>query len=210
MDIRKFLFPYTYTHETGKFARVSNVYLNYFGNSMFKRMILLVILISIIKLNGQSMSSEPVTVQKVDLKKYIGTWYEIAKIPNRFQKNCAGNTTATYSINEDGSIKVVNKCKEEDGEYSDVDGIAKVVDKKTNAKLEVSFVSFLGIRPFWGDYWIIGLDNDYKWAVIGTPDRKYGWILSRTKTLDPATRTSIEDLLKKQGYNPKDFINTKQ
>lgn len=177
---------------------------------MIQRLVLILILFSFIKLNGQSMSTEPVTVQNVDLKKYIGTWYEIAKIPNRFQKNCVGNTTATYSINEDGTIKVVNKCKEEDGEFADADGLAKVVDRKSNAKLEVSFVSFLGIRPFWGDYWIIGLDKDYKWAVVGTPNRKYGWILSRTKTLDESTRANIDDILRKQGYNPKNFVNTKQ
>lgn len=177
---------------------------------MLPRIILLMILISFIKVNGQNMSSKPETVQKVDLKKYIGTWYEIAKIPNRFQKNCTGNTTATYSLNEDGTIKVVNKCKEEDGGFDEADGKAKVVDKKTNAKLEVSFVSFLGIRPFWGDYWIIILDAAYNWAIIGTPDRKYGWILSRTKTLDENTRATIDDIIRKQGYNPKDFINTKQ
>ncbi len=147
----------------------------------------------------------PTTVDSVDIQKYAGLWYEIARIPNFFQDDCAKNTTAEYFLQEDGSLKVVNRCIEEDGEINEVEGIARIVDKKSNSKLEVSFVKILGIRLFWGDYWIIGLDNDYKWAVVGHPERKYGWILSRTKTLDEKTQNSIFELLKEQGYNPEDF-----
>ncbi len=150
------------------------------------------------------------TVDHVDLKKYSGLWYEIARIPNKFQKQCVKGTTAKYTIDEDGDIKVVNSCIDEEGEVDDAEGVAKVVDKKTNAKLEVSFVSFLGIRPFWGDYWIIGLDENYKWAVVGTPNRKYGWILSRTKKLDEDTINEINNILKDNGYNTDDFIESKQ
>ena len=157
---------------------------------------------------AQVNQQQPTTVPKVDLKKYSGLWYEIAKIPNRFQDQCAYGTTAEYKINEDGEIEVINKCYDEDGEPDIADGVAKVVDKKTNAKLEVSFVSFLGIRPFWGDYWIIGLDENYNWAVIGTPNRKYGWILSRAPALPDETMKTIFDILKKNGYNPDDFEMT--
>ena len=115
-----------------------------------------------------------VTVKQVDLKKNTGLWYEIAKIPNSFQNQCAYRTAAEYKIQKDGSIQVINKCYESNGEPDVADGAANVVDKKSNAKLEVSFVSFLGIRPFWGDYWIIRLDEDYQRAIIGTPNRKYG------------------------------------
>jgi apolipoprotein D and lipocalin family protein len=146
-----------------------------------------------------------VTVKQVDLKKYAGLWYEIAKIPNSSQDQCAYSTTAEYIIQQDGSIQVINKCYEENGEPDVADGIANVVDKKTNAKLEVSFFSILGIRPFWGDYWIIGLDEDYQWAVIGTPSRKYGWILSRTPSLPDDTMQKIFALLKSQNYNPDVF-----
>ena len=83
--------------------------------------------------------------------------------------------------------------------------MAKVVDKKTNSKLEVSFVSFLGIRPFWGDYWIIGLDENYQWAIVGTPSRKYGWVLSRTPSLPDETMQKIFDILKSQNYDPESF-----
>lgn len=154
---------------------------------------------------AQNETIEPVTVNSVNLMKYTGLWYEIARIPNRFQKKCSANTTAVYSLNEDGTIKVVNSCLEEDGELSTVEGIARVVDARTNSKLEVSFVSIVGIHLFWGDYWIIGLDNDYTYAVIGTPDRKYGWILSRTKKLPDDKLTEVYDILKRNGYNKEDF-----
>ena len=146
-----------------------------------------------------------VTVKQVDLKKYIGLWYEIAKIPNSFQDQCVYGTTAEYKINNNEDIIVTNSCYDEDGKLDVAEGLAKVVDKKTNTKLEVSFFSILGIRPFWGDYWIIGLDENYKWAVVGTPNRKYGWILSRTPSLPDSTMVNIFKLLKSQNYNPDDF-----
>ena len=151
-----------------------------------------------------------VTVKQVDLKKYVGLWYEIAKIPNSFQDQCAYGTTAEYSIDEDGDLIVINSCYDDEGEPDVAEGLAKVVDKKTNAKLEVSFVSFLGIRPFWGDYWIIGLDENYEWAVVGTPGRKYGWVLSRTQSLSDSTMENIFELLKSQHYNPDNFEMSKQ
>ncbi|RPI74108.1 MAG: hypothetical protein EHM47_04510 [Ignavibacteriales bacterium] len=152
-----------------------------------------------------AQTSPPSTVKSVDLKKYTGLWYEIAKIPNSFQDHCISGTTAEYSIKENGEISVLNSCIDEDGKTDKADGIARIVDKKTNAKLEVSFVSFLGWRPFWGDYWIIGLDENYQWAVIGHPEREYGWILSRVKHPDHETMNKIFEILKEQGYNPDDF-----
>jgi apolipoprotein D and lipocalin family protein len=151
-----------------------------------------------------------ITVKQVDLIKYVGLWYEVAKIPNSFQDQCAYGTTAEYRIDEDGDIIVTNSCYDDKDKLDVAKGLAKVVDKKTNAKLEVSFVSFLGIRLFWGDYWIIGLDENYQWAVIGTPNRKYGWILSRSSSLSEDTMTEIFSLLKSQNYNPADFEMSKQ
>jgi apolipoprotein D and lipocalin family protein len=145
------------------------------------------------------------TVDQVDLNRYAGFWYEIAKIPNSFQDQCAYGTTAEYKIDKDGDIIVINSCYDEDGKIDIADGVANVVDKKTNSKLEVSFVSFLGIRPFWGDYWIIGLDENYEWAIVGTPGRKYGWILSRTPSLPDETMQVIFGILKSQYYNPDNF-----
>ena len=149
-------------------------------------------------------------VSSVDLKKYVGLWYEIAKIPNSFQDQCVKGTTAKYTLKENGEIEVINSCIDKDGEVDDAKGVARIVDKTSNSKLEVSFVSFFGWRPFWGDYWIIGLDENYQWAVIGTPNRKYGWILSRIPQLDKATLDKIFSILSEQGYDPKDFEMDKQ
>jgi apolipoprotein D and lipocalin family protein len=170
----------------------------------------IVLFIMNIDIKSQNSNSEPATVNYVDLQKYIGVWYEIAKIPNRFQKGCASNTTATYKLRDDGRIDVINRCKSNEGSINEAKGIAKVADEKTNSKLKVSFVRILGISLFWGDYWIIGLDKDYKYAVIGSPDRKYGWILSRTAKLPQNDLNDIFEILRRQGYNSKDFEMTEQ
>ena len=154
--------------------------------------------------------SEPTTVNYVDLNKYTGLWYEIAKIPNSFQKKCTRNTTAVYKLLDNGTISVVNRCISEDNSINEVDGIAKIVDTKSNAKLKVSFVKILGVSLFWGDYWIIGLDKDYKYAVVGTPSRKYGWILSRTPKLPDTEMQDVFSILEKNGYDKKDFVMTLQ
>ncbi|MCU7494515.1 MAG: lipocalin family protein [Ignavibacteria bacterium] len=160
--------------------------------------------------SAQEKQNEPETVKFVNLKHYAGLWYEIAKIPNRFQKDCTGNTTAEYSLRDDGRINVINSCDEGDGHRNVVEGIARIVDPASNSKLEVSFFSILGIRPFWGDYWIIGLDKDYQYSVVGSPDRKYGWILSRTQKLSEEKLSEIWNILKAHGYDPNSFRMTPQ
>jgi apolipoprotein D and lipocalin family protein len=157
---------------------------------------------------GASAFDSPSTVSFVDLNRYIGLWYEIARMPNSFQKQCVAGTTAEYSLMEDGRIQVINKCFKSDGSLDEAQGVARVKEKKSSAKLEVSFVRILGRNRFWGDYWIIGLDDNYQWAVIGHPKRKYGWILCRTPEMEPDVRLSINELLTKQGYDPKAFVNT--
>jgi len=150
----------------------------------------------------------PKTVSYVDLNRYTGLWYEISKIPNSFQKNCAAGTTAEYTLGEDGRIQVVNKCFKSDGSLKEANGVARIVDSLSNAKLEVSFVRILGRNRFWGDYWIIELDEDYQWVIIGHPKRKYGWILSRTPDMSDNLRQHLNELLKAQGYDPKSFVDT--
>ncbi|HNT65234.1 MAG TPA: lipocalin family protein, partial [bacterium] len=98
------------------------------------------------------------TVDRVEIERYAGLWYEIARLPNRFQRNCNSNTTAEYRLRDDGRIDVINSCRRQDGSTNEAQAIARIVDKQSNAKLQVSFVRFLGISLFWGDYWIIGLD----------------------------------------------------
>jgi apolipoprotein D and lipocalin family protein len=137
------------------------------------------------------------TVPAVDLAKYAGTWYEIASYPQSFQKGCTA-TTANYTARPDGEINVVNRCRKDslEGEEDTAEGRARVVDKATNARLEVSF-----FRPFWGDYWIIQLAPDYSYAVVGHPGRDYLWILSRTPQLDEAVYAGILAKLKEQRYD---------
>lgn len=137
------------------------------------------------------------TVARVDLTRYVGTWYEIAAFPQSFQKGCVA-TTATYTIRADGDIDVLNRCRRDalDGPEKSALGRARVVDGATNAKLEVSF-----FRPFWGDYWIVDLDADYDWAVVGHPGRDYLWILGRVPTMPEATYAGILARLKDKGYD---------
>ena len=137
------------------------------------------------------------TVAKVDLARYLGTWYEVARLPTRFEKDCVG-VTATYSKRDDGTIDIVNRCRKKwvDGEIKDARGKAKVVDATTNAKLKVTF-----FWPFYGDYWIIELGQNYEYALIGEPDREYLWILSRTAVLPEATLQALLARAKEVGYD---------
>jgi len=172
--------------------------------------ILTIFIITAISLLGQNMQKDPVTVDFVNLQKYIGKWYEIAKLPNWFQKSCNKGTVAEYSINEDGNINVKNSCYESDNSLNTANGLAKVVNAKTNAKLKVSFVNILGIRLFWGDYWILGLGPNYEYSVVGTGNRKYAWILSRTKELDKKLLDEAIGVLKKNGFDVNKLEYTKQ
>jgi apolipoprotein D and lipocalin family protein len=147
----------------------------------------------------------PIPVASVDLNRYAGIWHEIARIPNRFQQQCARDTLARYTLRADGRIDVVNQCIKRNGSVDQARGIAKVVDAETGAKLKVSLVSLLGWRPFWGDYWIVGLDPNYLWAVVGAPNRKYGWILARSKTLDANSLETISAIIERNGYQRGSF-----
>ncbi len=138
---------------------------------------------------------------KVELNKYLGKWYEIAHLPAKFQEGCE-QTTATYSLLDNGSIAVLNECKK-DGKYKKAKGSAKVVDKITQAKLKVTF-----FWPFYGDYWIIKLGNDYEYSVVGTPNRKYLWILSRTSKMDEQLISQLLDFVKSKGFDITNLIRT--
>ena len=146
------------------------------------------------------------TVAHVDLSRYLGTWYEIANFPQSFQRGCT-DTTATYKLRDDGDIDVLNRCRKGsvDGEEQSALGRARVVDPVTNARLEVSF-----FRPFWGDYWIIDLPDDYAYAVVGHPDRDYLWILARTPTMADATYQGVVTRLQAQGYETSRLVRTLQ
>jgi len=137
------------------------------------------------------------TVASVDLNRYLGVWHEIARYPNSFQKGCL-SSTASYTLREDGDIQVVNSCRDaRDGRTRQVKGRAWVVDKTTNARLKVSF-----FWPFRGDYWIIDLGTEYEYAVVGTPNRKYLWVLSRSPVMDDAVYTLIMERVRQLGFDP--------
>lgn len=152
----------------------------------------------------------PETVSQVDLNRYLGTWYELSRLPNRFQDHCAGDVTAEYRRLENGDIEVINRCMDKGGRADEANGVARVVDTSSNAKLEVSFLSLFGWQLFWGDYWILELGSDYNYAVIGTPNRKYGWVLSRTPSLSPELWTHIQQVLIRNDYDPGEFVSTPQ
>ncbi|HBS35049.1 MAG TPA: lipocalin [Parvularcula sp.] len=135
------------------------------------------------------------TVAAVDLERYLGTWYEIARYPNSFQKACEA-VTATYTMRTDGLIGVRNECGAIDGARARVaEGRARVADAATNAKLKVSFFG-----PFWGDYWIVDLDEDYSRAIVGEPSGRYLWVLAREPGADAAERADIAATLESLGY----------
>ncbi len=138
------------------------------------------------------------TVPSVDLSRYTGRWYEIAKYPNFFQRRCAGSTTAEYSANPDGSIRVVNRSIGKNGKPMEVAGRATIVPGTHNTKLKVNFGG-----PISGAYWVIGLDEkDYSWAVVGHPSRKFLWILAREPGIPAATYQKILKLIVDRGYDP--------
>jgi apolipoprotein D and lipocalin family protein len=148
--------------------------------------------------------SAPVrALEAVDLRRYVGDWFEIARFPNRFQQRCAGAVRATYALRPDGRIDVINRCRTADGRVTEARGVARVVDPHTSAKLKVRFApAALSFLPLvWGDYWIVGLADDYSWAVVGAPNRAYLWILSRTTTLDPDQMASALAAAQANGFD---------
>lgn len=150
------------------------------------------------------------TVPSVDLGRYLGTWHEVARLPNWFQRNCAGNVLATYSRRPDGRLDVLNQCRKENGDLIDAKGIARVVDEKSSARLKVRFApAFLSFLPMvWGDYWILGLAEDYGWAVVGSPDRKYLWILARVSALPDAEFRRAVDIARSNGFDVDKLVRT--
>jgi apolipoprotein D and lipocalin family protein len=135
------------------------------------------------------------SVRSVDLDRYLGKWYEIAAFPMFFQRRCVGDTTAEYSHRPDGDITVVNRCRTEDG-FDQAVGKAWAVEGTGNAQLKVSF-----FWPFRADYWVLGLDDDYQWAVVGNPNRKYLWVLSRTPLLARDRLDRALDAAARQGFD---------
>lgn len=159
------------------------------------------IVLSVACMNLAARSEIP-TAHYVDLNRYVGKWYEIASIPQSFQKKCVANTTAEYSFAEKNLIKVLNSCDTKSGKRDEAEGRAKVVDTASNSKLKVTFVRIITwVFAFGGNYWILDVSPDYSYALVGDPALKYAWILSRTATMDKTTLINIESKFKALGYD---------
>jgi apolipoprotein D and lipocalin family protein len=143
------------------------------------------------------------TIAFLDVPRYLGAWYEIAKFPNWFQKKCVSNTKAVYTAKPDGNLRVLNSCKTASGETSEAEGLARQIGAKDSAKLEVRFApEWLSFLPLvWGDYWVIDLDSQYQVAAVSDPKREYLWVLSRTPQLDPKVYADLLQRLKQQQFD---------
>ena len=161
---------------------------------------------------GLNSRDELTTVTAVDLSRYAGTWYEIARLPTWFQRHCV-DSKAIYSSRPDGAILVHNECMTNTGTVEQAEGVATVVDAKTNARLRVVFDNWFA-RLFGssreGNYWILDLDPEYRTAMVGTPDRRYLWILCRTPQLDEAMYRRLVERAQQLGYPVSDLIRTQR
>lgn len=169
--------------------------------------------------SAQSTATQPLaTVQSIDLERYQGTWHQIALYPNRFQKSCASNTRAQYTPQAGGTVQVINQCRMADGKDMKVIGQARPAhatvlsaNQLTPPQLQVRFApEWLSWLPFvWGDYWVIQLAPDYRYAVVGEPKREFLWVLARDTQLSAADWSAVEARLKEQGYDPAKLVREK-
>lgn len=143
------------------------------------------------------------TIAALDVPRYMGTWFEIAKFPNRFQRQCAGSTRADYRLNDDGTVQVTNRCRDDRGALTEAVGQARQVGPRTSPRLQVRFApAWLSFLPaVWGDYWVIDLDERYQLAAVSEPRREFLWILARTPRVDPAAYEGLRARLAAQGFD---------
>ena len=156
--------------------------------------------------SGQTQSAPPAAltaVASLDVPRYMGTWYEIAKYPNFFQRKCARQTQAQYSLLPTGEVRVLNRCRTGDGEWIEADGLARQIGGASSARLQVRFApQWLSWLPLvWGDYWVVALDPQYQWALVSEPRREYLWVLARTPTLPEATQLALREQLARMGFD---------
>lgn len=152
------------------------------------------------------------TIATLDVPRYMGTWYEIAKFPNRFQKICTGFTKATYSSLADGTLQVVNRCRTDNGTTDEAIGAARQVGRPDSPKLKVRFApAILSFLPMvWGNYWVVDLDSGYRLAAVSEPKREYLWILARTPKVDKASYDALVARLAAQGLDVSKLVPTRQ
>jgi len=163
---------------------------------------------------AQTATTPPLlqTIERLDVGRYMGTWYEIAKYPNRFQARCASDTQAQYRQREDGQLDVINRCRQAHGEWMEAVGRARQDGPAGSPKLEVRFApAWLSWLPMvWGNYWVIDLDPAYQLVAVSEPSREYLWVLSRTPTVDAATYQALLGRLQAQGFDLSKLEKTAQ
>lgn len=160
--------------------------------------------IALLAVSLASQDAPPKTVPSVDLQRYAGRWFEIARFPNRFQRDCQGDVVVFYTVRPDGRLDVDNRCHKRDGSTDRASGVARLAtDDGSNSKLEVRFApAWLSLLPaVWGDYWIVALDPGYQLAVVGSPDRDYLWVLSRDPAPPEADVTRMIEIARGQGFD---------
>jgi apolipoprotein D and lipocalin family protein len=152
------------------------------------------------------------SIAALDVPRYMGTWYEIAKYPNWFQKKCVAGTRAQYSLQPEGTVQVVNRCRKENGEMDQAIGEARQIGAATSARLQVRFApAWLSWLPLvWGNYWVIDLDERYQLVAVSEPAREYLWVLSRTPEVNPQAYDALLARLAAQGFALDRLERTKQ
>lgn len=143
------------------------------------------------------------TIAALDVPRYMGTWFEIAKYPNWFQKKCLSDTRADYQLQPGGTVQVTNRCRKASGEMEEALGEARQIGPATSPKLQVRFApAWLSLLPFvWGDYWVIDLDANYQLVAVSEPKREYLWVLSRTPTVSAEALQALLLRLQAQGFD---------
>jgi len=139
-------------------------------------------------------------VASIEVEPYLGLWHEQARLPNRFERDCA-RATAQYALRDDGLISVLNTCFEADGATRDANGRARVVGENGEGKLKVSFFG-----PFWANYWVLERADDYSWSIVGEPQGRYLWVLTRAETISAEERAMFEGRVRALGYRTGDLV----
>ena len=143
------------------------------------------------------------TIERLDVGRYLGAWFEIAKYPNRFQRQCVRDTQAQYRLRDDGQLDVINRCREANGEMAEAVGRARQIGAADSPRLEVRFApAWLSWLPMvWGNYWVIDLDPDYQLVAVSEPSREYLWVLSRTPAVEAAAYQALLERLRAKGFD---------
>ena len=151
----------------------------------------------------------PATAPRVDLPRFMGRWYEIARLPYFTERRCVKNVTADYVLGDEGMVHVTNRCAHKEGSGV-AKGVARVIDRASNARLEISFRTLYGVHVLWDDYWIIGVGEDYDYALVGQPTRRRGWVLSRApRPPEEQVQRWLAEFAEK-GFPAESFLRTEQ